>query len=234
MEKYDLGIIGGMGSEATVEIYRRIVERTYQSCDQEHMKIIILNNSVIPDRTKAILENGESPLPYLNNSIKDLEKLGAKNFIIACNTAHYFSSNFEINNINFINMIEETLKVIKKNYPNEKICLLSTKGTLKTKVYQENKEAKGLEFISLSDSNQDELMKIINDTKAAKDRTNLKIKLNNIIGEINKKEKNCLFLLACTELSTYKNDINDVKVLDAMDCLVDSAVTKCGYKLKKG
>ena len=95
MCKYDLGIIGGMGSEATVEIYKRIIERTKHKCDQEHMKICILNNSIIPDRTKCILENGENPLPYLNESIKDLENIGAKYFIVPCNTAHYFSDKFE-------------------------------------------------------------------------------------------------------------------------------------------
>ena len=89
MFKYDLGIIGGMGSEATVEIYKRIIERTKHTCDQEHMRICILNNSIIPDRTNYILNNGENPLPYLNESIKDLENIGAKYFIVPCNTAHY-------------------------------------------------------------------------------------------------------------------------------------------------
>ena len=113
MYKYDLGIIGGMGSEATVEIYKRIIERTYHSCDQEHMRICILNNSIIPDRTNCILNNGENPLPYLNESIKDLENIKAKYFIVPCNTAHHFAPLFEINNIKFISMIEETLLFIK-------------------------------------------------------------------------------------------------------------------------
>ena len=64
--KYDLGIIGGMGSEATVEIYRRIINKTLNTCDQDHMRICILNNSIIPDRTEYILYGKENPLPYLN------------------------------------------------------------------------------------------------------------------------------------------------------------------------
>ena len=35
------GIIGGMGSEATVELYKRIIDRTYHTCDQEHMRICV-------------------------------------------------------------------------------------------------------------------------------------------------------------------------------------------------
>ena len=92
MFKYDLGIIGGMGSEATVEIYKRIINRTKHTCDQEHMKIVILNNSIIPDRTNCILNNGENPLPYLNESIKDLENIennkinlnNKRNYLLFC------------------------------------------------------------------------------------------------------------------------------------------------------
>ena len=47
MKNYDLGIIGGMGSEATVELYNRIINKTVHSCDQEHMRIVVLNNSII-------------------------------------------------------------------------------------------------------------------------------------------------------------------------------------------
>ena len=57
MKKYnfDLGIIGGMGPEATVEIFHRIVSKTKAQSDQEHMRICILNQTRIPDRTKSIL-----------------------------------------------------------------------------------------------------------------------------------------------------------------------------------
>ena len=58
MYKYDLGIIGGMGSEATVEVYKRIVNRTKHSCDQEHMRICILNNSII-----LLVIDNPNPLP---------------------------------------------------------------------------------------------------------------------------------------------------------------------------
>ena len=94
MHKYNLGIIGGMGSEATVEIYKRIIDRTVHTCDQEHIKMCILNNSIIPDRTKCILNGEESPLAYINQSIKDLESLNVEYFIVACNTAHYFAPYF--------------------------------------------------------------------------------------------------------------------------------------------
>lgn len=233
MFKYDLGIIGGMGSEATVEIYKRIIERTYHTCDQEHMRIVILNNSIIPDRTNCILNNGENPLPYLNESIKDLENIKAKYFIVPCNTAHHFASQFEISNINFISMIEETLFEIKKNYKNAKVCILATHGTINSKVYHGNVNANGIDFIYLNNHNQDIIMSVINDTKSDKNREMIKANLLSVIRSVKQENENCLFVLACTELSLYLEDAkNEALVIDAMDCLVNSTIAKCGYKLK--
>ena len=233
MYKYDLGIIGGMGSEATVEVYKRIIERTYHTCDQEHMKICILNNSIIPDRTNCILNNGENPLPYLNESIKDLENINAKYFIVPCNTAHHFANSFENTKIEFISMIEETLNHIKQNYENYNICILGTTGTIKSKVYHEHFLSNDIKYIYLNNYDQDIIMNVINDTKADKNRENIKNNLLSVVKNVQNNNDNVLFVLACTELSLYLNDVKKIAlVIDAMDCLVDSAILKCGYKLK--
>ena len=76
-------------------------------------------------------------------------------------------------------------------------------------------------------------MSVINDTKADKDRNILKNNLLGTIKSIKERENNCLFVLACTELSLYLEDVKQiVNVIDAMDCLVNSAIIKCGYKTK--
>ena len=233
MFKYDLGIIGGMGSEATVEIYKRIIERTKHTCDQEHMRICILNNSIIPDRTNCILNNGENPLPYLNESIKDLENIGAKYFVVPCNTAHYFVDKFEYKNIEFISMIEETLIYIKNNYSDYKVCILGTSGTIKTKVYHSHILSNNINYVYTNDYEQEIIMKVITDTKSDVDR---KITISNLLQAVDlikQREENCLFVLACTELSLYLEDVKkESLVIDAMDCLVNSAIIKCGYQIK--
>lgn len=52
---FDVGIIGGMGPAATAELFRRIVLYTFAQTDQEHIKLYILNDPTIPDRTDYIL-----------------------------------------------------------------------------------------------------------------------------------------------------------------------------------
>ena len=233
MYKYDLGIIGGMGSEATVEIYKRIIDRTKHTCDQEHMKICILNNSIIPDRTKCILENGENPLPYLNESIKDLENIGVKYFIVPCNTAHYFVDKFEYSKTKFISMIEETLLKVKNEFSNYKVCVLATTGTIKSKVYHANLLAQDINFVYANENEQNDIMTVITDTKSDVDRNSTTKRLLDAVNSIKQREGNCLFVLACTELSLYLENVKkESLVIDAMDCLVNSTITKCGYKIK--
>lgn len=230
--RYDLGIIGGMGSEATVEVYKRIIENTFHTCDQDHMKICILNNSIIPDRTDYIVNNGENPLPYLNESIKDLENINAKYFIIPCNTAHYFESKLEINKIKFISMVKETLQYVHNNYKEQNICILSTTGTIKTKVYHNHDLSKNLSFVYLNEEEQSTIMSIINDTKKGINKDILKLKLLHIVKSVSDRYKNIIFVLACTELSLYQEEVKkEAIVIDAMDCLVKSTIIKCGYKL---
>jgi aspartate racemase len=68
-----IGMIGGMGPLATVHLFERIVLRTKAEKDQDHIRIIIDNNTNIQDRTKAILGYGESPVKELVGSAKMLE-----------------------------------------------------------------------------------------------------------------------------------------------------------------
>ncbi len=234
MNKYDLGIIGGMGSEATVEIYKRIIDRTVHSSDQEHMKICILNYSIIPDRTNYILNNGEDPKPYLSNCIKDLENIGVNYFIVPCNTAHYFEDLFKSSKCNFISMIEETFDYLNSNYKNKSICILGTTGTINSKVYHNHIKANNCKFVYANDLEQSSIMNIINNTKADYDKTMLEQELLTIVTNLKSRYPDCVFVTACTELSLYSYAISKIATLvDAMDCLVNSTIIKCGYNLKE-
>ena len=59
---YKLGVIGGMGPLATVNFYEKIVLNTDAHKDNEHINLIVLNHSTMPDRTKCIIENRKTEL----------------------------------------------------------------------------------------------------------------------------------------------------------------------------
>ena len=78
-----LGILGGMGPLATQLLYKMIIENTVASKDQEHIDMIILNHSTIPDRTEAIKSgNVEKILGILTDDAKFLEKGGCTSIAI--------------------------------------------------------------------------------------------------------------------------------------------------------
>ena len=91
MSRKMLGIIGGMGPEATDLFYRRLIERTDAQCDQEHIDMVILSHATMPDRTTAIVTKDDKELiKTICNDAKTLESLGVSNIAITCNTSHYF------------------------------------------------------------------------------------------------------------------------------------------------
>ena len=134
-----IGIIGGMGPEATADLYLKIIKNTKAKKDQDHFRVIIDSNVKIPDRTQAILHNGEDPTPVLIETAKNLEKLSVDVACIPCITAHYFYNAVQESvDYKIINIIEELVKYIKKNYPTiKKVGVLSTTGTIKTKLFNQ-------------------------------------------------------------------------------------------------
>ncbi len=85
-----IGILGGMGPQATVSLFQKIIDRKQALCDQEHIPLLIDNNTAIPDRTDYILGKGINPRPEIIRSAVRLENAGADLLIMPCNTAHVF------------------------------------------------------------------------------------------------------------------------------------------------
>ena len=136
--KKTLGIIGGMGPLATADLFRKIVEQTEAACDQDHIHILIDNNTNIPDRTTALLSGGESPVPELRKSAGRLIAMGAEGLMMPCNTAHCFHGDVQaVSEVPVLHMIELTREALEQRGVT---CagLLATNGTIQTGVYQKH------------------------------------------------------------------------------------------------
>lgn len=133
-----IGIIGGMGPEATADLYMKIIKATKASKDQEHFHVIIDGNAKIPDRTAAILGAGDSPEKALAESAKNLELMGADIACIPCITAHYFLENIQKEvSYRILNALEEVRNHIDLNYPSvDNIGILATSGTIRTGLFE--------------------------------------------------------------------------------------------------
>src|SRR5512139_4144666 len=91
MREKIVGIIGGMGPEATVDLMARVIKATPALDDVDHIRMIVDNNPKVPSRIKAIIEgDGENPIPCLQDMARRLVAWGVDFLAMPCNTAHYY------------------------------------------------------------------------------------------------------------------------------------------------
>ncbi|CUH96018.1 hypothetical protein P22_2106 [Propionispora sp. 2/2-37] len=165
-----VGILGGMGPLATVDLFKKIVECTPAVIDQEHLKMIVYSNPQIPSRIDAIMSGAQSPEKELIQSAQFLEKAGADILVMPCNTAHFWYQAIQDSlKIKIINMIETAAEYVKNHYAAAglgKIMLLATAATVKAKLYQTAFAAKGFILIEPQPDEQKIISGAINETKA--------------------------------------------------------------------
>lgn len=163
-----VGVLGGMGPDATVDFMAKVIALTPAGKDQDHVHMLVDHNPKVPNRQAAILGNGEDPGPEIAAMARRLEAAGADFLVIPCNTAYVFEASIlEAVNIPLISIIDETIAAISQQCPAAKaVGLLATNGCLKANVYQLALRAKGLDPVLPDDDQLDELMGLINGIKA--------------------------------------------------------------------
>lgn len=194
-----IGIIGGMGSLATCDLFKKIITMTDAKSDQEHIHICIDCNTNIPDRTKAILGGGENPIPEMVRSGVRLQSMGADVLVMPCNTAHYFYDNITpFFDIPLLNMLQETVQEIQKRKI-KKIGLLATDGTIESRVYHRALADGGIDLVIPSPIEQMSVMDVIyNGIKASNGNINL-TEFYRTMDDLFEKGAEVL-VLGCTEL----------------------------------
>jgi aspartate racemase len=222
-----VGIIGGMGPLATIDLYTKIVKYTNAKTDQENLHVVIDSYPQIPDRTKYLKGEGENPLPYLLESAKNLKKgFNVDVYCMPCNTAHYFINELRNNiDVPFISIVESAFEEIKQ-YNFKKLGILATDGVFLGRVYHDFFEKNGIKIENFDEKTQSLIMKAIYDVKA--NSVNFGVKVFNEALENITKNNFDLLIAACTEipiLLPYKQ--YDIQIIDATDCLAKNVVKFC-------
>lgn len=226
MKEKIIGILGGMGPEATADLFQKIINLTPAKVDQEHLRIIIDNNPKIPDRSKALLNGETSPLSELIITAQNLEKGGADFIIIPCNTAHFYYNEIQkAVNIPIIHMIQETVNHVYRDFPFIKnISLLATKGTYRSVLYQTFFKKYNIEILVPNGQKQDDLMKIIYAVKAKTDISLLKEQILKIV-KIQIEGGAQAIIAGCTEIPLIlKNGDISIPIIDPTLILAQKAV----------
>ena len=196
-----VGILGGMGPEATVDFFAKVIALTPAKRDQDHLRIIIDNNPKIPDRTEAILTNDKSLFPILVETAKNLERAGVDFIVIPCNSAHYFYEDLvrEIS-IPILHMIREVVHAVKAYLPEcKKVGLISTTGTVACNLYQKELLKVGVEVIVSDPQSQAKVMDAILRIKAGREKEKARKELTEAANLLIERKAEAL-ILGCTEV----------------------------------
>ena len=231
-KKPRLGILGGMGPQATQIFYQRILDRTDAERDQEHLPALILSDTGMPDRTAAILSGqGETVYRRLLEDARLLEREGCTAIAIPCNTSHYFVDELQKElTVPILHMVRETCKVLAQRGC-KRVGILATDGTIQTRTYQKECAAQGFEGVAPDEATQKLVMSVIYD-EIKRGEKGSREKFAAIDRALRALDCDAA-ILGCTELSVYRvyHGLPDFYV-DAMEVLVEKSITACGKRLR--
>jgi len=210
-----LGVLGGMGTQATACFYGILHEKQSVSAEQEYLDVLVYSMPSIPDRTAFITGRSDlSPLGPLLHAAKTLESAGASLLAMLCITSHYFYNDLAAAaGIPFLNMPEETARYIAERGIG-KIGLLATDGTLKGRILHRAFESFNIEVIVPPQDFQADLMTMIYDIKRGAAVT--AEALSDMASDLRGSGAQAI-VLGCTELCVIANGcpeyINTLEVL---------------------
>lgn len=112
-----IGILGGMGPEASADVYLKIIRLAYRHAAQnmDAYPHILINNLPTPNIFQR--PSHETGL-YLGEQVRVLERAGARAIGVACNSAHYFWSDMRAAlapGIWLVDMIDEVAGKVQQN-----------------------------------------------------------------------------------------------------------------------
>lgn len=162
-----LGILGGMGPEATSDCYLKIVRNTRVRKEQDHIETVIVSNPKIPDRTSALQGLGESPVDQMIQGCRRLKAANVDFVIIPCVTAHSFLDMVQQQtDLPVLSILDAVTREIRKTAPEiRRVGLMATSGTIDAGIFQKRLALENIEVVVPDSEDQQVLMEAITTIK---------------------------------------------------------------------
>lgn len=220
-----VGVIGGMGPEATVDFLRRIVAGTPARDDADHIRVLVDNNPKIPSRIAALIDGtGEDPTPVLVAMARGLERQGADFLTIPCNTAHYYlpaiADSVRIPVLDMVGLSIAALGALKPKP--RRIGMLASPAVRKVGLYAKRLGDAGYEALFPEGPDETIVFETIRGVKANAVTDRLRGDYAAVARRLIEAGAEA-FLIACTELSLLPPPQGRPSI-DALDVLVDETI----------
>ena len=222
-----VGVLGGMGPAATIELMRRIMEARPAADDADLIHLLVDQNPKVPSRIDALINGtGPSPVDELVRMAKGLESAGATMLAIACNTAHGYAGDIAAAvHIPLLDMVTLTAEAIaRRPLHHRRIGMLASTAVVQLGLYERAFEAFGIE--TRYPDGQAEIMALIKAVKKSGPTAELRSRFNVVARQLLAGDVDFL-ASACTELSLLIDGLDaDMPRIDALDALVSAIVER--------
>jgi len=199
--KKTIGILGGMGAEATVDLYVGIwkyYQDNFGAKYDNDFPPVIIYSVPIPDVVES-LENEKVTLEMLIHTAQILENSGCDFIVIACNTVQFLLEDIKKSvNISVIGIAKVNAEYLK-NKEYKKAGILATKVTIDKKVYDKDIAEIGIELIKPTEQDQNIVTKVIMTQLTGRTTKAETEKLTQVINNLKNQGAEAV-LLACTDL----------------------------------
>jgi aspartate racemase len=153
-----LGILGGLGPAATIDLMATIVALTPATADMDHVPVVAISDPRVPSLGAAILRDGRSPVPELLRAIRRLEAAGAEQITIACHAAfHWYDELSEHARVPILHIGDAVVERISESTSRgATIGLLAAASTLQSAFYQRRLSEAGFGCVVPDDATQEQ------------------------------------------------------------------------------
>lgn len=145
-----VGILGGMGPEATVLLMQRVIAAVPARDDADHVPLIVDQNPQVPSRIAHLIEGaGPDPAPVLVAMARRLEAAGAQALAMPCNTAHHYADKIRgAVGIPFLDMVTASARLARDVAgQGARVGLLASPAVAQVGLFDRALTSEGLEVI---------------------------------------------------------------------------------------
>jgi aspartate racemase len=194
-----VGVLGGLGPAATVDFMARLIAATPAASDQDHLRLLVDHNPVVPNRHDAIAGRAPSVGPALAAMARGLERAGADVLVMVCNTAHAWEDDIRAAvDVPFLSIIDATVDALDDLSP-QRVGVMAADGCLEAGLYQRALAARGREAVLWDAPEQAAFMALVYRVKAGERGPELTAALATLAGALAARGAEAL-IAACTEL----------------------------------
>ncbi len=227
-ERLTVGVIGGMGPEATLAFFGKVLQRTRAAGDDDHLHLIIDNDPHVPNRNLAVAGLGPSPANELSTMARRLEQAGADFLVMPCNAAHAFKDAIEeAVSIPLIDIIELTRDELLRCYPGaRRVGVLASSGCVDAGLYQSAFAGRGVEVLVPRGLDRDRFMSLLysikSGNKSAEVKHAMRCVARGLVGEGAE-----VIVAGCTEVPLVLDDSDlPCPLIDSLEVLAASTVRR--------